>query len=96
MVLNYTPLTDSLLNGSVTSAITGTYTLSLGGYAFFLAFFATIVLMYVKTQSLEMTAATSITLMIAGRHLLGIIGDPIFYAITVLSLAVVMFKFWKG
>lgn len=96
MVFNYSNAIANLTSGNITGAIVQTYTVSLGTYAWFLCAFATVMMMYIKTQNVGMTAITMMLWGIVAKAYLGGTGDVLFYVITALCITVVLVKLWRG
>ena len=93
---NYTPAVNNLTAGNLSGAINLVYTTPLQNYAYALAFFTILSLVYIKTQSAGLVAIIAILFMVVGGNLLGGIGDTMFFGIVLFSLLIVLFKFWKG
>lgn len=96
MTLDYTPAIGNLTNGNITSAIVQTFTIPLGNYVWFLAIFVTLMLVYIKTQSVGVTVIIGVLFVTFAHSYLGIVGDSMFYVFMVVCVMVLLFKFWKG
>lgn len=96
MPLNYTPSFDLLTAGNATGAVISTYTIPLGPIAWFLVVATTIMLVYIKTQNVSLTAMVSMLWAFATRTYLGFLGDAAFALITVACIMIVLIQLWKG
>ncbi len=98
MVLNYSSayanLTD--VNGSLVQAAVNTYTIPLGAWAWFLVIFATMMVVYIKTQSTGLMIFVGLIFFSLAQVFVGLVGQTTFYTIIVIGLAILLFRFWKG
>lgn len=96
MALDYGPALTQFHQGNLTGATLLTYTTPLGTFFYFIILFATIAMVYIKTQSVAITAMASILLYLAMRAYVMFVGETVFFLTAVLCLTVLMFKLWKG
>lgn len=95
MSINYTSAINLLNGGNTTQAVVATYTTPLGVYAWFLVTIATLIMVYIKTQSAGLTAMVGLVFLSAARFYLGIIGDGVFLTVMAFCIMIVIFRFWK-
>lgn len=96
MTLNYTPAVQKFMAMNVTEAAVQVYTIPLGSFAWFLVIFATLIIVYIKTQSTALTSMIGILFLLFTKIYLGVIGDTLFYTLLVLSITIILYKVWKG
>lgn len=94
MAFNYSNAFNNLAAGNFTSAVTLTYTTPLGQYFYWFVLIATIIMAYVKTQSIALALIVGIISLTVLRVLLSVAGDWMFYIIIVLGTGVLMAQLW--
>jgi hypothetical protein len=93
---NYINLTNELMNGSITQAAVGTYTVAIGAWAWFLAIFITMIAVYIKSQSTGTALIIGLLFFTVAQTFIGIVGNTVFYTLIVIGLAILLFKWWRG
>jgi hypothetical protein len=97
-LLNYSSALNNLTdaNGSLAQAAVNTYTTSLGPWAWFFVIFATMMAVYIKTQSTGLAVFVGLLFFSAAQLFVGLVGNTTFYVLIVLGLALLLFHFWRG
>lgn len=93
---NYINLTNHLMDGNVTTAAVGTYSVALGAWAWFLAIFITMVAVYIKSQSTGTALIIGLLFFTVAQVFVGVVGNTVFYTLIVIGLAILLFKWWRG
>jgi len=95
--ISYSAATQNLTSGNLSGVATLAYTTPLGQYAWFLAIFATMIVVYIKTQSVGLTVFIGLLFFTVAQTMVGITGDSVFYTMIVIGVAILLFQvWWKG
>lgn len=94
MALDYSTAFANLTAGNFSGAIIQTYETPLGSFAWIAAVFATLMMVYIKTQDAGVTSIVAILWLFFARFYLGVVGDLFFTAVLILGICVVLVRFW--
>jgi len=97
-MLNYSSTWANLssVNGSISTAVLNTYTISLGAYAWFLVIFATMIVVYLRTQSSGLAIFVGVLFFALAQAFVGLVGQGIFVLLVILGIAIMLYRLWKG